>query len=424
MPKGTGGRHRFPRGQAIDPAALRKARHDAGLTLAETAEGIISRQALQQFEAGKARPMPGTLQAIARRLNVTVDALLARPRDPRELEMRNLEEKQRWRELERLAVKVLGDLNVTPRTQAVARFYLGRAALNEAPEEALDHLREARGPLAKYGEPWLAAEALDWEAAALYLMQRPEALEVGQDALARYRVLTNRDPQVEARMLEHIGTYQLQRQELADAMQSYLRAIDVAGNVLNLVRLANIYHGLGSACLRLRQSRRALEYFERAVHFGRTHQDVTGTPIANLARLENDYGDMLVRAGNLKRAEEMIRSALDRYEAGGIDAARSDAMLSMGLLRQHQGQTDDAMRWTNDAMKLAQRLGETVSLAAGYQQLGELWAAQGDRERFEAAFSRAIELHKRAGLPERLALTLERYRRVRESTIESEPPGG
>src|SRR5215467_4526484 len=136
---------RFARGEAINPAALRQARRDAGLTLAETAEGIVSRQALQQFEAGKARPMPGTLQAIARRLGIAADALLARPHDPREVAMRELEEKQRWRELERLAAQTLADLNVTPRTQAVARFYLGCAILDASrrTRSALDYFDRA-----------------------------------------------------------------------------------------------------------------------------------------------------------------------------------------------------------------------------------------------------------------------------------------
>src|SRR5215472_16441338 len=138
-------RGRFARGEAINPAALRQARRDAGLTLAETAEGIVSRQALQQFEAGKARPMPATLQGIARRLRIPADSLLARPNDPRELAMRDLEDGQRWRELERLASETLADLYAAPRTQAVARFYLGRAILHQQPEGALRLLRLARG---------------------------------------------------------------------------------------------------------------------------------------------------------------------------------------------------------------------------------------------------------------------------------------
>ncbi len=414
---GDGGRDasgRFTRGRPINPAALRQARLDAGLTLAQAADGIVSRQALHQFEAGKARPGQATLWAIADRLGVSQDVLLARPRDPRERRMRELDEKQRWRELERIAEDTLGDLNITPRTQAIARYFLGRALVDVAPDEALPHLRRARGQLARLGEPWLAAQARDWEGAALYLLESPDALSVGRDALARYRMLADRDPGVEARMLEHIGTYLLHREEVGLALTTYREAIDVAGgSPLNLARLANIYHGLASGCLRINESRKALEYFERAVAFLRSAYDVTGVATANLARLENDYGDLLAKHGRWDRAEEMIRSALDHFTTIGVDAGRAYALLSMGDLHHQKGEVEEAFRWTAEAIALAERLGESVSLALGYQQLGELWASQGDCDRFEASFSRAFAILDRAALPERRAEASVRYRRIR-----------
>jgi tetratricopeptide (TPR) repeat protein len=417
------GRTYFQRGEAINPAALRQARINRGWSLEQTSHGIVTRQALQQFEAGRTRPTEVTLKALAERLGVSSESLLARPHDPRERAMRELDERQDWRELERLATVVLADLNVTLRTQAVGRFYLGRAVLDVAPDEALAHFRQARGHLAKLGEPWLAAEAREWEGAALYLMQSSDALEVGRDALARYRMLTDRDPAVEARMLEHIGTYQLQRQAVTDAMDSYRAAIDVAGNVLNLARLANLYHGLASGFLRLGQPREALEYFERAVGFLRTHHDVRRAPTAKLARLESDYGDFLVRTGRLDRAEEMIQAALDHFQAAGVEVGQASTMLSMGDLKHQLGDMDEAMRWTSEAIEMAERLGETVSLAVGYQQLAELCAAQGDLDRCEAAFSRAIHLLDRAGLRERRAEAVERYRRVRAGIVERQREG-
>jgi len=413
---------RFPKGEAINPAALRQARRDAGLTLAETAEGIVSRQALQQFEAGKARPMPATLEALARRLRIPADSLLARPNDPRELAMRDLEEKQRWRELERLASETLADLYAAPRTQAVARFYLGRAILHQQPEGALRELRLARGQLANLGEPWLAAEARDWEGAALYLLQDATALDVGRDALARYRVLARRDPGVEARMLEHIGSYQLQREEVGEALTSYRQAIDVAGSMLNLARLANIFHGLASGCLRVGECRKALDYFDRAIHFSRAAHDMRGDVSPNLARLENDFGDLLIRTGRWERAEEMICAALDHFEVCDVEVGRAVALLSMGDLRAQQSRLDEAMEWTCQAIELADRLGETVSLALGYQQLGDQWAAQGDMDRFDASYSRAHEIL--AGLPAAQTECLARFRRILRSEARSDPCHG
>jgi tetratricopeptide (TPR) repeat protein len=412
---GKDSRGRFVRGQAINPSALREARLAAGLTLAQVAEGIVTRQALHQFETGKARPTPDTLGAIAARVGVELDVLLAHPSDPRELRMRELEEAQRWPDLERLAEDTLDDLNLSPRIEAVSRYYLGRALVDQAPDESLAHLRRARRQLARLGEPGLAAQARDWEGAALYLLQHEDAVPVGRDALARYRTLADRDASVEARMLEHIGTYLLHREQVSEALGSYREAIDVAGgSVLNLARLANIYHGLASGYLRIGSFREALDYFERAVAFSRSAHEVRGVVTANLARLENDYGDLLIRHGRWERAEEMIRAALDHFAATGVEAGRAYALLSMGDLLHRQGRREEAFRWTGDAADLAERQCETVSLALAYQQLGELWAAEGDEDRFEASFSRAFEILERARMPERRAEALARYRTTRE----------
>jgi tetratricopeptide (TPR) repeat protein len=327
--------------------------------------------------------------------------------------MRELEEQRRWDELERLARTALADVNVTERAQAVALLYLGRAIHQQVPAEALPILRMARTQFAQVGDPWLAAEARDWEASCLYHLQDPAALDVGRDALTRYRMLTDRDRGVEARMLEHLGTYHLQRQEVADALSCYRKAIDTAGPLVNLARLANIYHGMASGCSRIGETRQALEYFERAVHLSRTHHDVSGSATVGLARLENDYGEYLVRVGHWEHAEDLLQASMGHFDESGVEIGKNAALLSMGDLAHQQGHVDEAIRWTSEAIALAERLGERVSVASGYEQLGELKAAQNDSDGFEACFARSMEILQQADLPERRARALDRYRRVR-----------
>ena len=81
------------------------------------------------------------------------------------------------------------------------------------------------------------------------------------------------------------------------------------------------------------------------------------------------------------------------------------------------------MSWTADAIEIAERLGETVSLALGYQQLGEIYASQAEFDRCDASFARSLELLAAADLPERRAEALERYRRVRDDQVERRPSG-
>jgi tetratricopeptide (TPR) repeat protein len=335
--------------------------------------------------------------------------------------MRELEEDQRWDELERLANRVLADLNITSRTTAVAHYFAGRAVLYRAPADAVLHFREAQRQLAKFGERGLAAEAIDWEAGALYLIQDPAAIDVGRRALVRYRMLHDRDPRVESRMLEHIATYLLQRREYVEAVALYRQALNVASKVLDLTRMANIYHGLAEGCLQAGDMRQAMNYMERAVNFYRSDQEVRGPVSPNLARAENDYACHLMRNGYpLARAEEMVRASIEHFAEVGSESGRGMAMRTMGELRQLQNQLDEAIDWTSQGVEIAESLGETVSVASGYQQLGELWAMSGDYDRFEASFTRAMEVLDRAGLPERRAEALARYRRVRSGAGEQQ----
>jgi tetratricopeptide (TPR) repeat protein len=395
---------------AVNADALRQARLRAGLSLAEVAGSAMTKQAVHLFETGRARPTLAKLQLIVERLgNTSMEAVLA---DAGEHRMAELDARQRFRELGLLTGQVLHEMNSTRRARAVATYYAGRAVLNQAPRRALALFGRARRQLLRVGEPWLAAEAMDWEGAALYLLQDVSALEVCSQALERYRALTDRQPHIEARMLEHIGTYRLQRGEHGPAIDSYREAVEVAGSRLELARLANIYHGLAEGCRQAGEVRQALDYMERAVHFYRTEHDVRGPISANLARAENDYGVHLMRTGRWERSEEMIRAALDHYAEIGVQAGRTHALLSMGELNQLRGRLDEALDWTAQAIEHAERLDETVALASSYQQLGELWAARGEHRRFEACFDRALEILDRAGLPERRAECVARYRRI------------
>jgi hypothetical protein len=119
----------------------------------------------------------------------------------------------------------------------------------------------------------------------------------------------------------------------------------------------------------------------------------------------------------------MVQASLDHFSAAGVEAGRAGAMLTMGDVKHRQGALEEAMRWTNEAIGQAERLGELVLLAAGYLQLGELSADQGDRDRFEACFARAFELYDQLDLPERRAQAVERYRRVRARLNEALPGG-
>ena len=66
-------------GIEIRPEAVRQARLDAGLSLADVAEGEVTRGTIHLVETGKMRPSRRTLQLIARKTGRPLTYFLAGP---------------------------------------------------------------------------------------------------------------------------------------------------------------------------------------------------------------------------------------------------------------------------------------------------------------------------------------------------------
>ena len=66
-------------GLEIRPGTVKQARMDAGMSLAQVANGLVSRTAIYFVETGKSKPSMETLRLIAERTGRPLDYFLARP---------------------------------------------------------------------------------------------------------------------------------------------------------------------------------------------------------------------------------------------------------------------------------------------------------------------------------------------------------
>ena len=371
---------------------MRQARLKAGLSLAQVAGAELSRQAVHLIETGKVRPSMRSLQVIARRLGVPALTFQV-PGDPgaemphrRAAELERLCERQRFADVVELAEQLLRQ-ETSDYLAAFGRLYLGRGLAHLGrPDEALPHLRRARRLFELEDDPWSAAEAREWEAAALYLMEDKRAVTVGEEALQAYRALEPRRADVEARMLEHLGTFLLQQSDVVRAERCYDEALRAAGTVLDLPRLARVYHGLSQCRARLGDLRGGIELCSRAVALYAVEHDLRPSPARiDLPRVENDLGLMLVRDNQHNRAEEHLLSALRRLDEAGAERARGYVLLSLAELRQRQDRLPEAIELAEQTIALAERLDERITLREARQQLAELHelVARGGGQRLE-----------------------------------------
>jgi tetratricopeptide (TPR) repeat protein len=409
-------------GVEIDTGLFRKARLEAGLSLAEVAGTELSRQAVHNIESGRSRPTTRTLQILARRVGVSAGSLVIRHDRPRPSPpdgdvtvLKKLCETHQYLR----AVEVARDVLTQQRSQTVEAFgrhYLGLAlARLDRPHEALPHLREARRLFELLNDPWFVAETLDWEAGALYYMEDPGALVLEEEALRWYRALEPRLPETEARMLEHLAVILAKNHSFDRALAYWQEAMRMPV-VRDLTRMGRIYHGIGECHEHLGDYRLAKEFIQKAVALFAQEYDFSLVPQARwFAIAENELALVFMRLGEFDRAEECLRSALEHSLQSGTKLLMSHHLLSMGELRAMQGRTEEAFTVVGEAIALAERFGEVLSIQKGYQQLGDLHRQRGEYALADGYYERAVVLLREGGYTERLQECLKAWEAVRHS---------
>ena len=384
------------------------------MSLAQVGGMELTRQAVHLIETGKVRPSMRSLRVLANRLQVPVTALLA-PSDSRGpfdqdsvTELDRLCRQQQYEQALARGHEIL-EWSRSPELVASAHHFIGEALCGlDRPHEAMEHLRQAHDLFETLDadDQGRVAETMELEALALQIAEDPRALTVAQEALRRYRTQDNRRPEVESRLLQRLGAILAARMEYRAAQAHYTEALQVAGGVRDLVRLARLYHGLAVCHHGLGDVRKAVELLMKSHTLyeaeARLAQAVAGNDLArvrsDLARVENDLAFQLIHQGDLVRAEEFVTSALRRFEQGGFERRRSHTLLTLAALRQQQGRLDEAAGIVRMAIDLAGRLDETQALAAGYRYLGEVLAAMGESEPAAASFHQALAILRAAGM--------------------------
>ena len=411
-----------PRGRLngvdIKPDVLRLARARAGLSLAQVAGGELTRQAVHLIETGKVRPSMNSLRAITGRLAVPIQAVLAQPQmapesDHEVGELQALFRQRRYGDTLERGGQILKGA-ASPPVVALVHQYVGHAMVHLGrPVEGLSRLKLARELFEALADGPRVVETMELIAKALYFAEDPDALAVAMQALERCRMLDPRPPELESRVLERIGTIHAGRGDHAASRSYYEQALQAAGTVRDLAQVARIYHGLGFCYLKVGDLGRAIDLVLKAETLYEAELRISGAaPNVALPRVENDLGMLLMEQGDLQRAEQRFRSALQKFTELGVERMRSHTLLNLGELRHRQGRHGEGVELVEEAIDLAQRFNEIRALGEGYKQLGELRAAQGDWDRAIEEFRRALAILEDAGLEEYRADCLRAYERA------------
>ena len=295
---------------------------------------------------------------------------------------------------------------------ALVRFFVGQAHCRLVePREALACLPPARQQFERQHNERLAVEALDWEASAWGLLEDPRAFGLEDEALERCRKLKPRQRQLEARILGHLANMFVVTRSWSLAISYYEAAVAAASDVKDLLQLAKMHHGLGTAYQRSQHPARARGHLDKALALYSIESDLSA-----VYRVENDLGNLLLAQGHIDAAERHFLRALAGAEELHIyRRGRGYILANLGELCMRAGRPQEARRYLNDARSAGEAFGERIVIADAAVLLGRLEEQLGNPRSADAHYRSAIRALEEIEMPVRLRDCHVEYAQVLEA---------
>jgi tetratricopeptide (TPR) repeat protein/DNA-binding XRE family transcriptional regulator len=399
---------RRPKGITIRPDAVREARLEKGLSLADVAGGDVTRAAIHLVETGKMRPSMRTLELIARRTGRPVSYFMTGRGSEEQRaacdELSRLVDCGKYREAVALGWRLL-DEELDPAIEADVRFGVGQALVRKMDGAgAMPHLARARLLFERMGDRWMVAHVLEQQANAMFLVDDPRALGCALEALERCERLESA-PALQASVLNLVGSIHLRSREWHNAARFFEMGLAACEELVSLRLTARLHDGLTAAYQQLGDLGGALRSAERAFALYAIDADPTA-----LVRAENNLGYALLQQGELEAATSHLRKALelcDEHDASPL--ARAYVLNSVGELHIARGEPGIARTYLMRSLGVTRSLGERATEATARHLLGSACVELGEDDAADEWYRTAIELLVRLDLTERLRICAAEY---------------
>lgn len=407
-------RRRLP-GINLRPGAVKQARMESGLSLAQLGKGHVTAPAIYLIETGRTRPSLPTLEHIARRTGKPVEFFLAEPVGATDdaqaslLELEVMVADGRYAEAIVLGTSLLDRGSSAFRLGRI-RYFLAQAYLGTSQiERASALLADARAHFEAVNDGVMLAECIGAQAALATTQQSKEALQLAERALEVCRALKPVPAPIEARLLAILAGVHAANHDWDKAVSSYEEAIEIGGLLFDLRRAARIYSSLGMAQHEMGQVEAAARYAMRAVALLEVLRDRV-----SLAGSEDNLGRVLMARGDAAAARQHLERALELSDERDVEFGRSHVLLSLVELDMHEGKVAEAFERARGALELAQRLQDGANVAEAHVWLGRIADRRGEAETVDREFEQAISGFEAIGIRERLLQTHGVYAEILE----------
>jgi tetratricopeptide (TPR) repeat protein len=368
------------------------------MTQRDLAGGILSVSLISMIEHDRVRPSLKTLRALARRLGISVRALVDDdPAEAAELRVRlgeGLLRQHRFAE----ALEVLAGVPPSVESHLLrARRALGMgqacAGLRRF-REAARHLRDASALAAASGDADLmaaAANALGF--VALRARRFAQAREILQAAVDALRQSGHTRTEVYGKLLANLGRAYLELGLPVQAEEFFRQAAAVLDPAADPYHQGLLYFNMGIACERQRAFEQARQYLDRAAHLFTLHENVR-----LLGAVRRSMGMLHLEQGDLERARAALLDSLRLARQCGDSEGVAQTLVELSRVHARAGETASARQAAAEARDLAARLDDPAELARAVAAEAEALSAEGRPDEAARRYREAAEALQRLGM--------------------------
>ena len=355
---------------------IRDARHQAGLTQQQLAEGRYTKAYISALEKGHAKPSMAALNFISQRLGLPASRFLA-------------DSSGAWDRLSAdLALAAADWVAATDAYRSLLDTATDRGSRAEillGLAEALDKQErgdQAIGPATEALEIFTALGRTDDAALATYWLSnahlqadnRAEARSLLLELQSDLRRRPDANVDLRIRVLMALGIVEGDEREHRRAIAYYEEAATLAGD-LDQRRRAVLLHALAVAYHESND-------IEGAVRAGRESLALYRSADAQheVAVVENQLALAYLASGNIVRASELAGHARMRHELDGDQRALSHVADTQAQIAIAEGRNADAVVLALEARQLAKATGNPNTYSAAMLTVARAQAAHGDTE--------------------------------------------
>ena len=355
---------------------IREARHQAGLTQQQLAEGRYTKAYISALEKGHAKPSMAALNFISQRLGLPASRFLADlsgawDRLSADLALASAD----WTG----AVEAYESLLSTTTDRATrAELLVGLAqaqAKLERGDLAIAPATEALEIFTALGRTEDAALAAYWLSAAhVQADNRVEARALLVDLLATLKKELASQSDLRLRVLIALGSVEGSDAQHRRSVAYFEEASGLAGE-LDIRRRAVTLHALSVAY-------HDINDVEGAIRAGRESLTLFRTADAQyeVALLENQLALAYLANGNVARAASLAEHARTRHELDGDERALAHVAETQAQIAIADGRFADAIALAGEARDLAHRTGNAATYSAAALTIARAQASNGDTE--------------------------------------------